>query len=225
MYRNINIDRTASTIYQPTTRSGRVNKSKITPRKQQAIQTKESLLNAALDMIAKRGYDHVSIQELCQTVGVSTGAFYHHFNGKADIIVAAYQRYDEHFEAYVKNHLSHLPVLDQIINSILFQVKYAECFGVDTMRQFYRSQLQDGREFFISSNRKFPMILTEMISNAQNTGVLHDTFTAPQITRYLLRFSRGMIYDWCAYNGSYSITEEASCSLQLFLKAFLIQEP
>lgn len=197
-----------------------INK-KLTPRKQQALQTKETLLNTALDLIAEKGYDHVSVQDICQAVGVSTGAFYHHFSGKDDIIVESYRRYDEHFEAYVNSYLSDLSPLDKIVEAIKYQVKYAEDMGVETMQQFYRSQLQAGREFFISSTRKFPLMLTQMISDAQQTGVISNTITAPQITRHLLRFSRGMIYDWCAHNGSYPIVKETSASLPLFLMAFL----
>ncbi|SMP53730.1 TetR/AcrR family transcriptional regulator [Anoxynatronum buryatiense] len=202
-----------------------MNKKKMTQRKQQAMQTKETLLNTALDLIAEQGYDQVSIQDLCQAVGVSTGAFYHHFTGKEDIIVESYRRYDEHFEAHASAQLESLPPLDKIIEAIKYQVKYAEDMGVETMQQFYRSQLQAGRAFFISTTRKFPLILTQMITDAQQAGVLSDTLTATQITRHLLRFSRGMIYDWCAYNGSYDIVEETSQSLSLFLTAFLIKHP
>lgn len=49
--------------------------------------TKDSLRDAARDLIAARGYAAVSMREIAQVVGVRPAAIYNHFPSKQDILV------------------------------------------------------------------------------------------------------------------------------------------
>ena len=50
---------------------------------------KTKLLDAAVDVIRAKGYSATAVDELCQTAGVTKGAFFHHFAAKEDLAVAA----------------------------------------------------------------------------------------------------------------------------------------
>jgi TetR/AcrR family transcriptional repressor of nem operon len=54
--------------------------------------TKERILNSALDLIYARSYANVGVQELCEHAGVKKGSFYHFFPSKRDLTVAALER-------------------------------------------------------------------------------------------------------------------------------------
>jgi TetR/AcrR family transcriptional repressor of nem operon len=54
--------------------------------------TRERLLNSALDLIHARSYAKVGVQELCDHAGVNKGSFYHFFPSKRDLTVAALER-------------------------------------------------------------------------------------------------------------------------------------
>ncbi len=47
------------------------------------------LLNAALNVIRAQGYAGTTVDDLCSAAGVTKGAFFHHFDSKADFGVAA----------------------------------------------------------------------------------------------------------------------------------------
>jgi TetR/AcrR family transcriptional regulator, transcriptional repressor for nem operon len=51
--------------------------------------TKERLIEAATELIFKRGYANVGVQELCERAGVKKGSFYHFFPSKRDLTLAA----------------------------------------------------------------------------------------------------------------------------------------
>ena len=61
---------------------------KKTSRTLQAEQTKKMLLEVAVKLMGKHGYDNVKIEDICKESNVSVGAFYHHMKNKAGIIVA-----------------------------------------------------------------------------------------------------------------------------------------
>ena len=50
--------------------------------------TKDVIINTAARLFSMHGYENTSVQEIIDTVGVSKGAFYHHFTSKDDILEA-----------------------------------------------------------------------------------------------------------------------------------------
>ena len=51
---------------------------------------KERLMDAALDLIWKRSYGSVTIDQICEKAGVKKGSFYYFFESKSDLAVAAF---------------------------------------------------------------------------------------------------------------------------------------
>ena len=51
--------------------------------------TKEKLINGALELMHARSYSNVGVQELCDQAGVKKGSFYHFFPSKRDLTLAA----------------------------------------------------------------------------------------------------------------------------------------
>lgn len=60
--------------------------------KSEAMQTREQLLMAALDVFDRRGVGRASLHEIAQAAGVTRGALYWHFKNKEDLFEALFQR-------------------------------------------------------------------------------------------------------------------------------------
>ncbi len=58
-----------------------------------ARKTREKLLDTAIELVWQSNYDNVGVNEICARAGVTKGAFYHHFESKADLYVAASRHY------------------------------------------------------------------------------------------------------------------------------------
>lgn len=61
-------------------------KTKISPEKGNA---RTRLLDAARDMIRRKGFDATTVDDLCDAAGVTKGAYFHHFKSKEALGVAA----------------------------------------------------------------------------------------------------------------------------------------
>ncbi|MEM8766892.1 MAG: TetR/AcrR family transcriptional regulator [Pseudomonadota bacterium] len=51
-------------------------------------QSRAALIQAGADLFRARGYNGVGIDELCAEAGLTRGAFYGHFNSKAELLAA-----------------------------------------------------------------------------------------------------------------------------------------
>jgi TetR/AcrR family transcriptional regulator, transcriptional repressor for nem operon len=56
---------------------------------------REKLLDASFVLIREKGYSATSVDELCAKAGVTKGAFFHHFQSKDALAVAAANRWSE----------------------------------------------------------------------------------------------------------------------------------
>lgn len=65
--------------------------------------TRERLLATAETLILEKGYAGMSLDELLRETGLTKGAFFHHFKGKAELARAVMERYAEHDIALFRN--------------------------------------------------------------------------------------------------------------------------
>lgn len=54
-----------------------------------------ALLDAALDLVRRQGWAATSVDQLCRAAGVTKGAFFHHFESKEALGIAAAHRWTE----------------------------------------------------------------------------------------------------------------------------------
>ncbi|HEY1746021.1 MAG TPA: TetR/AcrR family transcriptional regulator [Xanthobacteraceae bacterium] len=60
-----------------------------------AATARQKLLDAALSLIRARGYEATTVDDLCAAAGVTKGAFFHHFDSKEALAVAAAEYWSE----------------------------------------------------------------------------------------------------------------------------------
>lgn len=55
-------------------------------------ETERKILDIAFRLFSEKGYDHTTIQDIVDALGMSKGAVYHHFKSKEDILDHLYDR-------------------------------------------------------------------------------------------------------------------------------------
>ena len=98
-------------------------------------QTKRSLLESARDLVAERGSDRISIQEITKRADVATGTYYNYFETKRDIFVAVAL----HLRSQMQEDLE--PVRNKIKDpamrvTITLRYYFDQAFNHDEWREF-----------------------------------------------------------------------------------------
>lgn len=52
-------------------------------------ESKTRLLDAALRLIRTKGYSATRVEDICEAAGVTKGSFFHHFDSKEELALAA----------------------------------------------------------------------------------------------------------------------------------------
>jgi TetR/AcrR family transcriptional repressor of nem operon len=91
-------------------------------------ETQAKLLETALALIWQSNYSSVGVNEICAQAGVTKGAFYHHFQSKADLYRAASEHYWEGMKIELDRIFSPsnppLEQLEQLIGCVLDRQRF-----------------------------------------------------------------------------------------------------
>ncbi|NLZ45870.1 MAG: TetR/AcrR family transcriptional regulator [Clostridiales bacterium] len=56
-------------------------------RQEQAVETKQALILAAVKLFAEKGYEATGVREICRSIGLADGLLYHYFpKGKTELL-------------------------------------------------------------------------------------------------------------------------------------------
>ncbi len=195
-------------------------KKKSTKRTIQASLTRERIYATAFRLITERGFENVTVEEICHESGVAKGSFYHHFKSKDDIVIETYKIVDREYSEEVSRLPSDMSSLDKIIATVEFHAAYAKSKGVAFVRQIYKSQLEAGTGFFISEDRPFFIILRQIIEKGIEAGEIRNDLSALELARWIMSFSRGITYDWCLHGGNYDIEAVMKRAFLIIIRNF-----
>ncbi len=75
------------------------------------MTTKDKILDEALTLFAKNGYDGTGVEQIAEKVGIKAPSLYKHFKGKEDILNALIDNSEARYEEYFgsEQHLRKLP--------------------------------------------------------------------------------------------------------------------
>jgi AcrR family transcriptional regulator len=70
----------------------------LTPRQKQARESRQKIYDAAVELFEKKGYENVTIEQICSKAGFSAGNFYVYFKSKDQIIMEQFLDIDDYNE-------------------------------------------------------------------------------------------------------------------------------
>ncbi|WP_250672808.1 TetR/AcrR family transcriptional regulator [Paraclostridium ghonii] len=196
---------------------------KLTNRQKQAIATKLRITQVATELFKLNGFDSVKIQDICQASGISTGAFYHHFKSKAEIINTAYEQVD-------------ILVLDRLetrsfpsnLDKLLFLLgegsNVMEELGWVFVSEIYKNLLSIEGKYSTKPDRYIALEVRSIVEDSIKNGELNNSISSLDLTMIIMRISRGTIFDWCLHEGSYDLKSRMEFELNLLLSNFKTQK-
>ncbi|KPJ88041.1 MAG: hypothetical protein AMS17_06740 [Spirochaetes bacterium DG_61] len=176
-------------------------KKPLTKRKEKAIETKNRIYNAAIDLMDRKGFEKLTIADISKKAGVSVGAFYHYFKSKNDILAEIFRKADEYFSTQVISGLNKQSIPEQIVEYFDHYAKFNVASGVEMTQQLFNPKIK----FFIKKGRPMLTILQDLIRKGQEKKEIRADANPEELTRFLFILARGVVFEWSLYEGRYDL--------------------
>lgn len=202
---------------------GKKTETEISRQQQKSRETKEKIFQAAKRILQKKGYEELSIKNICEEAGVSNGSFYHHFKTKDDLL--SYYIEDQ---PTVNIELLEAPenvsqVKEGIIQVYLNYVEYCRELGVDFISGYYDTKNQ-ALNASIRTERPYPIVtVQEHVEKAIADGILKLDVKIDEFTTDIRMLVIGNVFEWCLTGGKADFETNMSRSLGKYLDSTLLE--
>jgi len=171
----------------------------------QREQTKNKIIQAALELFVRQGYHGTSINDITQKVGVTKAAFYSHFKSKGQLllrIISEYEsRYIDQMIWDVTEHASH-PVA-KLHRAISFSAEFAAknldlCLFLD----YLTAELNADVDFLPALKEvyeKYRQFLRDIIAEGIRDGLINKEYDPELTALTFMAIHQGVLYQWSLY--------------------------
>ncbi|TVZ86721.1 MULTISPECIES: TetR family transcriptional regulator [unclassified Streptomyces] len=90
-----------------------------TLRERKKQRTRDALLRSALELFTTRGYEHTTVDEIAEAVGVSQRTFFRYFAGKEDAAFAVQDLAEARFVTAVRERPAHETPMETLRQAVL----------------------------------------------------------------------------------------------------------
>jgi hypothetical protein len=170
-----------------------------TQQENQSTQTRQYLLDSAIELFMKYGVKKVTVNDICNNCNLTKGSFYYYFPSKDHIVTLSI---NSGLDKFVTDNFlldESLNVSAQLILLNLCAFKYFNIIGKEMTRVSYISQLNSSVEVRIEG-RPYVDNLTTIIKSAYEKDSFMTNFNFNEAYIHSISVFTGILMKWCTSN-------------------------
>lgn len=186
--------------------------------------TREKLLKAAIKLVNRDGMKQLTVRNICDEAGLSTGSFYNLFSGKEDLISYylkyAFVPYREKalVESEPYNPIERIPIIYRAY------VVYCKDMGLEFVSGLYASNHNPFFDFLHRDSDDDFIIATvrSYIDEAKKQGLIRKEVDTDESLLRIAAASTGLLFYWCVFNGKIDLEYEVDAAIATYLRSIAI---
>jgi TetR/AcrR family transcriptional regulator, acrAB operon repressor len=199
--------------------------------KEEADQTRQALLDAALVIFSRKGFSATRLEEIAEKAKVTRGAIYHHFNNKLDLYLNLMQEASQRGGAAIQRAIREGGTFIEVCTHILI-------YSLSLLEEDH--QFREVMAMSLSTSEQMPELTAIAKMRAQQAtalvegiaafmqqgmaqGLLRSDISPLTAARAFLAYQNGLISLWLANREAFSI-KEAAPELALVLLDGLVKK-
>lgn len=188
-------------------------------RQLQAQETRRAILEAAAQLSRQGGFERMTIRDVCAAARVTTGAFYHHFSSKADLLKQGFTSVDVYLEKALEPYRG-LPPLERLETILKLYAQFMEEQGWETISLYYRNRLSVADGGSMSPDRYTLRAMADCLGELSLRGDLSSAYSPEWTAEFFFRHFRGTVIDWILQRGRYPLWPKLEQDYAFFANAF-----
>lgn len=189
-------------------------------RQEQGRKTEQLILQTALTLMRRRGFDKVSVRDICREAGITTGAFYHHFSSKEALFKKGFSPLDLYMERAMAQD-DHTDPSERLRVILVNYARFIEHECGELTGQYYQQRVMAPRAVTpMDPTRYIQTAMLDCLRRAEADGVLTTGHTPEWLADFCYRHFRGVVIDWVLHNYDYSLLDKMTEDYELFARLF-----
>jgi TetR/AcrR family acrAB operon transcriptional repressor len=200
--------------------------------KEEALETRDKLLDAAEHLFQAQGVSHTSLQDIARRAGATRGAVYWHFKDKADLFNAMMERVTLPMEASFNQEDSGLDagngagvdalkrirrVTVEALQRIVTDAQTRRVFEVATQKVEYIEELQAVRLRHLAVRRSFLSRIEQSMEAACSQADMKLTMPTAMAAQGLHALIDGLIQNWLLDPQAFDLLKVGPCVMNVYL--------
>ena len=186
--------------------------------KEDSQQTRFELLHVAVKVFNEKGYSSARLEDIAKEAGVTRGAIYHHFGGKAEIFKALVKANKDQTRDFMTKEMeifkgTMLQTLQHIFIKFLVRLETDEYFrNVETL--LYKTDLTGELDeleqiYKLETNDSFSQLIM-LLEKGKKDKSIRDDLDSETFAFSIMSFIYGIMTMWLSNQELISIKQKAS---------------
>lgn len=194
--------------------------------KEEAEITRQTLLRAALVVFSRQGYAETRLEDIAAEAGVTRGAIYHHFGGKAELyntlVSEATGRVLPVIEAAIAEGGTTLAILRRLfVRTLLYAAQDDDYRAVNEIVLFKTAvseELAEGMTRKIEGTRQTVAYFAQMIGQGIAAGEIRADLDPRDAALALIALQNGLLMLWLLDRDLFDLAGRAAALADIYLR-------
>lgn len=195
-------------------------------REEQSRQTEQRILRSALELMRERGYEKVSIRDICAHAEVTTGAFYHHFPSKEALVARGFGALDHYVEQVVTTKQENTSPVERLRIILGAYADFMERESGSLTARYYRMRLDNAETGVrLDPTGYVKKAMVDCFRATEEIGIFSVDRSPEWLARFCYAHFRGLVIDWMLSGYAYSLRDRMLDEFQTLIDLFQKRTP
>jgi TetR/AcrR family transcriptional regulator, acrAB operon repressor len=183
-----------------------------------AAQTRETLLEAALEVFSAKGYTASTLEDIAKAAGVTRGALYHHFSGKAELYTTLVTQAASQPGQIVQQTLAEGGTFLEIMHTVFVRQiraveqnpRYRATAQLAMFKLEPNPELEQANALLSQGRQATLELLTQAFAEGIAQGVIRPNLEPVEVARTFISLQIGLFHVWSTHPQSFDLERSAT---------------
>jgi len=175
------------------------------PRSEKTQNTKDKIYKAAIKLLKKKGYEYLTIKNICEVAGVSNGTFFYHYKTKEDLLSFYLTEGFANYLETIRFYDTDKSFKEKLLSYYESYAAYSKQNGLEFVSSYYvpNNKALNSRAFRgkITETGVLFGYTTDSIQKAQELNIVSKKNVAIEYANNCCTILKGIIFEWALTDG------------------------
>ncbi|MCF0259382.1 MAG: TetR/AcrR family transcriptional regulator [Erysipelotrichaceae bacterium] len=174
------------------------------------------IVNTAFQLFQLRGYEQVSVLDICQACQITKPTFYKYVSSKQNILLSLFKREEEFIYPVALALYEGGCLTRALFKGLTFNYSVALSIGPLLMVSCIHSMMEKGSPP-LSCSDKMQELMIRILEDLISSGRIRSRTDPETLYQILCSIEQGMFLKWIACSGEFDLNREFKSALHLIL--------